>query len=224
MTNKTPPPPPFSTMDYITLALALLSWLFPDIPLLTKGLMSFVLIGILVLSRQRPDFVVNTWQPFYYGTVLAIPVTLAIAEWWITLYVFENYIEFSNGLSGTILPIAIKLGLGFGVIIGLPLTLFGAEDGRDPKETLSETIQVSGAGCLLQLLLFGLIGFLFWLPTNLLVLIFSVLGPPGYIFLFGFFEGAEALSILVTVLVAMSLNLVFYVVGFSLGKVRETSR
>ena len=75
--NNSPEKHPIAN-DLINLVIAIVPWMFPDSPTITKVLISIVFCVIVVISRRNPDFVTNLWSPFYYFMIVCLPIAFGI--------------------------------------------------------------------------------------------------------------------------------------------------
>ncbi len=219
-------------LDYINLTLAFIAWLAPDIPLLYKILVSAVLLGIFLISLLKPNFVINIWSPLYYLVVLMIPIAIAIVEWWIALNISMQALGYKNyDISG----VALQFGIGFGVIIGLPITLIGAQVVRSNKSLLSyRSLRVGCAGCVLQIaVIFGLLasGLIQKMPEKWVSSFLGIIGPgAALLFLLNRNKVDNSFTLTITDLISMGaiflvssiiINLLFFWLGKKLAEFRN---
>lgn len=201
--NTTPPRSHVS--DLVNLVASLAPWLFPDIPLLIKTLISLFLVGTLVLSFFYPNLGIESRRPVVYILALLLPTGLATLEWWISLNLFpyvggmlpgcyagysELLLGFTSKCSGShpvisSVPLrSLQLGLGYGLTVGFPLSLIGIENAKTWGNSVRSAISLAPIGCMLQLtfiLLLLICLIILYLvtgiPENVFASMFVILGP-----------------------------------------------
>ena len=152
--------------DLINLVIAVVPWLFPDSSPLIKVLTSLFFGVLIIIARKKPDFVTNLWNPFYYILVISLPIAIAFLSW----KVYELPIWNIKHIIAGIPEDKSIFGLGFGIIVGVPLSIFGAYTGQNSKKfSLRDAIFNLGGGCggcLIQIVVFILL-FIFSIATLL---------------------------------------------------------
>jgi hypothetical protein len=226
-------------IDLVNIALGLIAWMFPDIPLVLKVLVAIVLVTIAVIAHASPGFLSNNLSNLRILSLWILPVLLGAGEGALFPFVFYKSFLEENQIS---IQLCVFLGFSFGIVSGLPLALYGAnmrqEHGRSMgKEVLKAIGGGSCGGCLIQLGIITITPSLAALSTWLAALstwlaavpFFVVMGTLGPIVSIPFFGLGRLVPydsfdwLVFTMPVAQWLqNAQFIALGFLIGKGRPT--
>ena len=108
----------FTVTDAINIALAMLAWLFPDVPLQVKAAISFFLITILAISYKSIKFPVRSWPTLYYVLALILSQLVSLMDYYLSSQVFPVYWNYAYSIV-------------FGLLVGLPLMIYAMKLGAD---------------------------------------------------------------------------------------------
>jgi hypothetical protein len=117
----------FSTVtDVVNLSLAIFAWILPDIPITAKILISLILVGIFIIGRRRPSFIVRLTTSHYIG-LLILTTILGIAEVWAA---WQLLTFFTISLDNQ--PPIFQVGIFYALGAGLPTVLSTRAEGGTP--------------------------------------------------------------------------------------------
>lgn len=128
-------------MDFVNISFAFIPWVLPDINVFIKVTIGFVLIGVLIIARTKPSFMMDL-SGFHYVLLLILPIIIAVTEYFLVWALMTLLIPNQSELK---LFTVVQLGIAYGLVIGFPIALFSFKN-RNPENVVS-------AGCVIQAVL-----------------------------------------------------------------------